>query len=103
MKINDFKRTVDIIQKKYEDRLTNLRYTLLKNPKERAKVVEFLDVMNRASSEVIDCMSMAVVMEEAAEKKQCLDYLAQNLPEYFYFLEIEGNFHRKGLSDPPVK
>jgi len=103
MEINDFQKKLIDIKIKYEDRLTDLRYSLLLDPSDSDKVVEFLEVMNNASTDVIGFMQEVLSIDTQEDKTQCMDMLYENLPEYFYFLEIEENFHRRGLSDPPHK
>jgi len=101
MLVNDFMKKVQQIKSKYEDELMSLRYSLLETPGERKKVLELLNIMNKASDEVIGCMEMANTIDKPEARKKCMEIMEDYLPEYFYFLEDERNLLVNRVQDPP--
>lgn len=95
MSVEKFRKNMTIIKEKYEDSLTEIRYNLLKNPGEKKRIVELLEVLNNASDDVINCMEMASRLDTPTERKECLDMLEEFLPEYFYFIEVEDSYRRR--------
>jgi hypothetical protein len=99
--VNDFMKKIQLIKSRYEDDLMSLRYSLLETPGERRTVLELLNIMNKASDEVIGCMELANTTDKPEVRKKCMEIMEDYLPEYFYFLEDERNILRNRVHDPP--